>query len=109
MVNHKKDFINQLEETIDDNIEKKTTQQTNKSTNSGIDKNISSSTDVISGGKIKIKKRIPDKTNKKNFNIYMDNDIVTALDKFAKKSGYSRNELIGMACKYFVENSELEE
>ena len=54
---------------------------------------------------------IPHKARQKDdtqaFNVVMDKLLVRKLDQIAKKKGgYSRNELINIVCKIFIDNFE---
>ena len=55
----------------------------------------------------KLERKTSEKTNKRAFNITMDNELIKKLDTIAKKSGYSRNELISIMCNYCSDNLEL--
>lgn len=65
----------------------------------------------ISGGedKFKLAKKKEDKSVKKAFNVYMEDNLLKDIDKVAKKSGYSRNELINIMCQWCVDNLEFTE
>ncbi len=54
------------------------------------------------------KKKI-DKTNKKTFPVYMENDLLKKLTAISKKSGYSRNELINLMCNWCTDNLDFTE
>lgn len=54
------------------------------------------------------KKKI-DKTNKKTFPVYMENDLLKKLTAISKKSGYSRNELINIMCNWCADNLDFTE
>ena len=73
------------------------------------DKGVESKPSKDINTKFVLRKKKFDKTNKKAFNVYMQNDLVDQLDKLVKKSGYSRNELISMMCKWCCCNLEFEE
>lgn len=59
--------------------------------------------------KFHLSKKKIDKTNKKAFNVYMENNLIKELDKVSKKSGYSRNELINMMCNWCLNNLDFTE
>ena len=54
---------------------------------------------------LKIKKRGED--GNKIISVRIKEDILEQLDKIAKESNYSRNELINLILKYGVENLEI--
>lgn len=56
---------------------------------------------------LKIKKRGEDGT--KIISVRIREDILCNLDKIAKESNYSRNELINLILKYGIENLEIEQ
>lgn len=56
----------------------------------------------------KISKKIEDKTNKKTFNLTLDNELTLELDKIAKKTKRSRNEVINLMLEWCVGNVEIE-
>jgi hypothetical protein len=64
---------------------------------------------VASKDKFKLEKKKEDKTNKKAFNVYMEDNIVKEIDKAAKKSGHSRNELINIMCQWCLTNLDFKE
>lgn len=51
-----------------------------------------------------IGKKKDDKSEKKSFPLYVDAKKQKELDKVAKKTGYSRNELINMMIDFCLEN-----
>lgn len=74
-------------------------------------KNIDSNAEIAQktdDPKFKLAKKQEDKTKKVAFNTYMPDDLVKDLDKICKKTGYSRNELINIMCKWCVDNLEIE-
>lgn len=48
-----------------------------------------------------------EKPNQKTFNVYMDNDLVKELDKIAKKTKRSRNEVVNMMCEWCLKNIDI--
>lgn len=54
---------------------------------------------------LKIKKRGED--GNKIISVRIREDILSELDKIAKESNYSRNELINLILKYGIENLEI--
>ena len=54
---------------------------------------------------LKIKRRGED--GSKIISIRIKDDILNELDKIAKESNYSRNELINLILKYGIENLEI--
>lgn len=54
---------------------------------------------------LKIKKRGED--GNKIISVRIREDILSELDKVAKESNYSRNELINLILKYGIENLEI--
>lgn len=54
---------------------------------------------------LKIKKRGED--GNKIISVRIREDILNELDKIAKESNYSRNELINLILKYGIENLEI--
>jgi hypothetical protein len=59
--------------------------------------------------KFQLGKKKEDKTNKKAFNVYMDDIFIKELDKVGKRSGYSRNELVNKMCQWCLDNLEFKE
>jgi hypothetical protein len=59
--------------------------------------------------KFKLSKKKDDTSSKKAFNVYMESNTIKDIDKVAKKSGYSRNELINIMCKWCLDNLEFTE
>ncbi len=59
----------------------------------------------MSGQALKIKKRGED--GNKIISVRIREDILEQLDKIAKESNYSRNELINLILKHGVENLEI--
>jgi hypothetical protein len=59
--------------------------------------------------KFKIAKKKEDKEGKVNFPFYTDKSKQKELDKIAKKTGYSRNELINIMIDFCIKNIEFEE
>jgi metal-responsive CopG/Arc/MetJ family transcriptional regulator len=57
----------------------------------------------------KITKKKSEKDEKKSFPLYMDIPVLKELDKVAKKTGYSRNELINMMIQRCLNNLEITE
>lgn len=57
----------------------------------------------------KLSKKVDDKTNKKSFPVYMENDLLKRLDKLCTKSNYSRNELINIMIEDCLNNLEFED
>ena len=56
---------------------------------------------------LKIKKRGED--GNKIISVRIKEDLLYELDKIAKESNYSRNELINLILKYGIENLEIEQ
>ena len=54
----------------------------------------------------KIGKKQDDKNIKKSFPLYVDTLVQKELDKIAKKTGYSRNELINLMIQHCLDNLE---
>lgn len=46
--------------------------------------------------------------NYKTFSIRIKNRTVQCLDMISQKTGYSRNQIIGMLLQYAIENCEIE-
>lgn len=46
--------------------------------------------------------------NYKTFSIRIKNRTVQGLDMISQKTGYSRNQIIGMLLQYAIENCEIE-
>ncbi|WP_257675468.1 ribbon-helix-helix domain-containing protein [Clostridium felsineum] len=63
---------------------------------------------VAKDGKFKISKKKDEKSIKKTFNLYMNENLVKELDQICKKTGYSRNELINKMCDFCVNNIDFE-
>ncbi|ADZ22957.1 hypothetical protein BJV85_003840 [Clostridium acetobutylicum] len=63
---------------------------------------------VVKEGTFKISKKKDEKSIKKTFNLYMDENLVKELDQICKKTGYSRNELINKMCDFCVNNIDFE-
>lgn len=63
---------------------------------------------IAGSGKFKISKKKDEKSIKKTFNLYMNEDLVKELDQICKKTGYSRNELINKMCDFCVNNIDFE-
>lgn len=59
----------------------------------------------MSNNSLKIKKRGED--GNKIISVRIKEDILTELDRIAKESNYSRNELINLILQYGVENLEI--
>lgn len=59
----------------------------------------------MSNDTLKIKKRGEDGT--KIISVRIKEDILKELDKIAKESNYSRNELINLILKYGIDNIEI--
>lgn len=124
-----KGILNTLEETTGDTTKEANINpnaDTNINTNN--DTNVNTTEDTNSSNSIKnqaksyindstigdttkfiLNKKVDDKKGKKAFNVYMQPDLIKELDKISKKSGYSRNELINLMCKYCVNNLEITE
>lgn len=61
------------------------------------------------GEKLKISpKMINTKENYKTFSIRIKNKTVHSLDVLSQKTGYSRNQIIGLLLQYAIENCEIE-
>lgn len=54
-----------------------------------------------------LERKTSDKTSKRAFNITMDDELIKELDKIAKKTNYSRNELISKMCEFCTKNIEI--
>lgn len=59
----------------------------------------------MSGESLKIKKRGED--GNKIISVRVQDDILQELNRIAKESNYSRNELINLILKYGIENLEI--
>ena len=59
----------------------------------------------MNNNSLKIKKRGED--GNKIISVRIREDILTELDRIAKESNYSRNELINLILQYGVENLEI--
>ncbi|MBQ1187089.1 MAG: ribbon-helix-helix protein, CopG family [Clostridia bacterium] len=59
----------------------------------------------MNNNSLKIKKRGED--GNKIISVRIKEDILNALDRIAKESNYSRNELINLILQYGVENLEI--
>ena len=58
--------------------------------------------------KFKLSKKVEDKTAKKVFNVYMEDDLLKKVDTLSKRAGYSRNELINIMVQWCTDNLEFE-
>lgn len=56
-----------------------------------------------------LKKKVDDKKGKKVFNVYMDPELLKELDKLAKRTNWSRNELVNMMCQHCINNLKIDE
>lgn len=59
----------------------------------------------MNGESLKIKKRGED--GNKIISVRIKEDILKELDRLAKESNYSRNELINLMLEYGIKNSEI--
>ncbi|OAA86340.1 CopG family transcriptional regulator [Clostridium coskatii] len=95
---------NNFKDSIKENINSNSNiNSDNKETVCNTDNHISTS------NKFHLSKKKTDKTNKKAFNVYMENDLIKNLDKLGRKSGYSRNELINLMCSWCLSNLDFSE
>lgn len=60
---------------------------------------------IVNNNSLKIKKRGED--GNKIISVRIREDILSELDRIAKESNYSRNELINLILQYGVENLEI--
>lgn len=60
---------------------------------------------IVNSNSLKIKKRGED--GNKIISVRIREDILSELDRIAKESNYSRNELINLILQYGVENLEI--
>lgn len=61
------------------------------------------------GEKLKISpKMLKGEEDYKTFSIRIKNKTVRSLDVISKKTGYSRNQIIGLLLQYAIENCEIE-
>ena len=60
---------------------------------------------MVNSNSLKIKKRGED--GNKIISVRIKEDTLTELDRIAKESNYSRNELINLILQYGVENLEI--
>lgn len=106
-----KGALSSLEDTTKETTNTNTNINTGKNTNDDTINNIDTkvNTTADTNTKFILKKKVDDKKDKKAFNVYMVDSLVKEMDKLSKKSGYSRNELINIACNNLVNNVELVE
>lgn len=97
---------NNFKDSIKKNIIHDSKSSNDSKNESGIQKD---NTNINNPLKFQLSKKKDDKTNKKVFNVYMENNLVKELDKLVKKSGYSRNELINLMCQWCINNLEFKE
>lgn len=101
-------MANMLRNSIKENI-----QVNNKNNQNISEKNDNKQTSkddiVASKDKFTLAKKKEDKTSKKAFNVYMEDNVVKEIDRAAKKSGHSRNELINIMCQWCIDNLEFKE
>lgn len=98
-------FKNNLKNNIKDNI--KNENKVSVSDNN-INANIKDQADPIDQPvtTFKIGKKQEDKSDKVQFPLYTVKPTVKELDRIAKKTGYSRNELINMMIDFCIKNIE---
>lgn len=93
---------NNFKDSIKENI------NSNPNINSN-NKKVVANTNISTSNKFHLSKKKTDKTNKKAFNVYMENNLIKELDKLGRKSGYSRNELINLMCSWCLTNLDFSE
>jgi hypothetical protein len=60
--------------------------------------------EIIHEDTIILNKKTVERKNIRKFTTYMDKELQQKLDKVAKISGYSRNELLNIIVEYYVNN-----